>query len=154
MVRLRGGDLDDAIKWADLHWGANVLQGDKRAAAFWISVKSHLVRTKKTSENPVYQVPKAVRDEAANGLAMREWRSQSTKRPGGTAVGVARAEQLVRGTIDDWGVRRMKAFFDRFKYLKKHPDWGLPTMPGYVAWTLWGGDPGYEWVKKILERRS
>jgi len=100
----------------------------------------------------LYTVPKPVRAEAWNGLAIRKWRLQSTKRPGGTAVGVARARQLVKGKIDAGGIKRMKAFFDRFQYLKKNINWGQPTMPGYVAWLLWGGDPGYRWAKKMVKR--
>lgn len=103
--------------------------------------------------NPIYDVPRRVRETAENALAMRAWRAQTTKRPGGTAVGVARARQLAAGSIDEYGLKRMKAFFDRFQYLKEHPNWGSPMMPGFVAWQLWGGDAGYAWAKRMLKSR-
>jgi hypothetical protein len=101
--------------------------------------------------NPVYEVPERVRQAAQRGLWIRSARSRTTRRPGGTEVGVKRARQLVSGTIDLAGIRRMKAFFDRFRRLKKHPDWGSPMMPGYVAWLLWGGNPGDAWARRISQ---
>lgn len=104
--------------------------------------------------------PKNVADEAVKGLEYREkaggkgglGRSEAKKQ--GIGSGVQRAVNLKnRDKLSPETVRRMKAFFDRHKKNKaidsKHK--GEPWKDrGYVAWLLWGGDPGYAWSKKIV----
>lgn len=71
---------------------------------------------------------------------------------GGTPVGIARARDIKNGkTLSPSTVRRMKAFFDRHEGnrvppgQKKDTDGG-PTN-GWIAWLLWGGDPGRTWAE-------
>lgn len=71
---------------------------------------------------------------------------------GGTAVGLARANQIVNGeNLSDDTVRRMYSFFSRHEVDKQATGFsageeGYPS-PGRVAWDLWGGDAGYSWSR-------
>jgi len=70
--------------------------------------------------------------------------------PGGTLVGLARANQLKdREPLSESVVLRMYSFFARHEVDKKATGFrsGEPGFPskGRVAWDLWGGDGGYSW---------
>lgn len=70
--------------------------------------------------------------------------------PGGTLVGLARANQLKnREPLSESIVLRMYSFFARHEVDKKATGFrsgedGFPSK-GRVAWDLWGGDGGYSW---------
>ncbi|MGI9572273.1 MAG: phage portal protein [Candidatus Actinomarinaceae bacterium] len=89
----------------------------------------------------------AMSSNAKRGLAMRKEFNR-----GGTAVGVARANQLVRKeslSIDT--VLRMYSFFSRHEVDKQGRGFnsgtdGYPSA-GKIAWMLWGGDSGFAWSK-------
>jgi HK97 family phage portal protein len=86
--------------------------------------------------------------EAERGL---KWRKEHNR--GGTMVGVARANQLVRKeTLSPSTVRRMFSFFSRHEVDKqaegfKAGEEGYPSA-GRIAWALWGGDAGFSWSTK------
>ena len=74
----------------------------------------------------------------------------------GIGSGVQRAVNLKnRDTMSPGTVRRMKSFFDRHQ---KNKAIGKGKKPyedrGYVAWLLWGGDPGYSWARKIVRQMN
>lgn len=77
-----------------------------------------------------------------------KWKEEG--RPGGTLVGLARANQLKdRDPLSASTVLRMYSFFSRHEVDKRATGFnsgeeGFPT-PGRVAWDLWGGDGGYTW---------
>ena len=67
---------------------------------------------------------------------------------GGTAVGVARARDLVNGRdLSPETVARMYSFFSRHEVDKQGKDWDNTERPsnGKIAWLLWGGDSGFAW---------
>jgi hypothetical protein len=69
---------------------------------------------------------------------------------GGTAVGVARARDLVnRSNLSPSTVLRMYSFFSRHEVDKQGKDWNNSERPsnGKIAWLLWGGDSGFAWSK-------
>ena len=69
---------------------------------------------------------------------------------GGTAVGVARARDLInRSKLSPSTVLRMYSFFSRHEVDKQGKDWNNSERPsnGKIAWLLWGGDSGYAWAK-------
>ena len=69
---------------------------------------------------------------------------------GGTAVGVARARDLMnRSKLSPSTVLRMYSFFSRHEVDKQGKDWNNSERPsnGKIAWLLWGGDSGYAWAK-------
>ena len=86
--------------------------------------------------------------EAQRGL---DWRKKHNR--GGTLVGVARANQLVkRENLTPSTVRRMYSFFSRHEVDKQGQGFrqgqeGYPSA-GRIAWALWGGDAGFAWSKK------
>jgi HK97 family phage portal protein len=87
-------------------------------------------------------------EEARKGL---EWRKEFKR--GGTAVGVARANQLVRKeNLSPRTVLRMYSFFARHEVDKQAEGFragekGYPSA-GRIAWALWGGDAGQTWSAK------
>lgn len=98
--------------------------------------------------------PKGAQKAAELGLRLRKQYGR-----GGTAIGVARARDLKNGRqLSEKTVRRMKAYFDRHRVDKKASGWkkGEDKYPsaGYIAWLLWGGDPGYSWAKRKVSSMS
>ena len=90
--------------------------------------------------------------EAKKGL---EWRKEHGR--GGTMVGVARANQIVRkDRLSPSTVRRMKSFFARHEVDKRAEGFrpgedGYPSA-GRIAWALWGGDAGQTWSNKKVDQ--
>lgn len=87
-------------------------------------------------------------EEAQRGL---DWRKEFNR--GGTAVGVARANQLTnRENLSPSTVKRMYSFFSRHEVDKQGQGY-KPSQEGYpsagrIAWALWGGDAGFSWSTK------
>lgn len=102
-----------------------------------------------------FKPPKSVQEAAKRSLEIR--RSLPKSRKGGTAVGVARANQLANGSAVSLDtIKRMVSFFARHEVDKKATGFrrgekGYPSK-GKVAWELWGGDSGRTWAKSILRR--
>lgn len=91
----------------------------------------------------------AMRDEAQQGL---DWRQEFGR--GGTAVGVARARDIINGDLSFDTVKRMSSFFARHLVDKdaegfRAGEEGYPSA-GRVAWALWGGDAGRAWSLAII----
>ena len=90
--------------------------------------------------------------EAQRGL---DWREEHGR--GGTAVGVARANQLVsKERLSISTVKRMFSFFSRHEVDKQGQGFdqgedGYPSA-GRIAWALWGGDAGFTWSKRKVEQ--
>ena len=90
----------------------------------------------------------AMAKEAQRGLDMRKKFNR-----GGTSVGVARANQLIRKErLSISTVKRMYSFFSRHEVDKRAEGFrqgedGYPSA-GKVAWLLWGGDPAFAWAKR------
>jgi HK97 family phage major capsid protein len=91
-------------------------------------------------------------DEAERGL---DWREEYGR--GGTAVGVARARDIINGRdLSLNTVKRMYSFFARHE-VDKQAEGFSPGEEGYpsagrIAWALWGGDSGFSWSKRIVKR--
>ena len=91
---------------------------------------------------------KEMAEEAKEGLELRKKFNR-----GGTAVGVARANQLVaRERLSISTVKRMYSFFSRHEVDKRAEGFrqgeeGYPSA-GKIAWLLWGGDSGFAWAKR------
>ena len=87
-------------------------------------------------------------EEAKRGLELRKKFNR-----GGTAVGVARANQLVaKERLSISTVKRMYSFFSRHEVDKRAEGFrqgeeGYPSA-GKIAWLLWGGDSGFAWSKR------
>jgi hypothetical protein len=92
--------------------------------------------------------PEGAREAAKRALDVREKKPASQK--GMTAVGLARARDLIKGVkFSPDTVRRMKAFFDRHEVDKKGSTWDEKGK-GWQAWNGWGGDAGYAWARKVV----
>lgn len=91
---------------------------------------------------------KEMAEEAKRGLELRKKFNR-----GGTAVGVARANQLIaREKLSISTVKRMYSFFSRHEVDKRAEGFrqgeeGYPSA-GKIAWLLWGGDSGFAWSKR------
>lgn len=95
----------------------------------------------------------AVAKAAARGLKLRKEHGR-----GGTAVGVARARDLSnRREVSPKTIGRMVSYFARHAVDAQADGWGDNSDPstGWIAWLLWGGNPGRAWanrIKRAMER--
>lgn len=96
-----------------------------------------------------FVAPASVRANAKRGLELREKHGR-----GGTAVGVARARDLMNGAALSYDtIKRMNSFFARHEVDKKGEGWGKDSA-GYIAWLLWGGDAGWSWARGIIRQQE
>ena len=99
-----------------------------------------------------YKPTEAMKEDAQRGL---EWRREFGR--GGTAVGIARARDIVNDKeLSEDTVIRMYSFFSRHEVDKQAEGFnqgedGYPSN-GRIAWALWGGDAGFRWSKNIRDR--
>jgi len=106
--------------------------------------------------------PISVAEAAALGLKYRRMAGGkggldvSEAKKEGVGSGVQRATNLKnRDSLSPSTIKRMKAFFSRHEKNKSiAPEHRSEPWKdrGYVAWLLWGGDPGFIWAKKIVEQ--
>lgn len=85
------------------------------------------------------------------------WKEEGKAKGAGTAVGWTRAGQLARGeTLSLSTVKRMYSFFSRHEVDKKGKDFYNTSNPsnGRIMWDAWGGDAGFSWSRKIVEREK
>ena len=83
---------------------------------------------------------------ARRGLKMREESSASNR--GGTAVGLARANQFAnREQVSLDVVKRTFSFLSRAAVYYKPGE----NTPGTQAYLLWGGPAGLTWARNILD---
>jgi hypothetical protein len=91
--------------------------------------------------------------EGMASAARRALKWHEDGEPGGTLVGLARANQLKnREPLSASVVLRMFSFFSRHEVDKRATGFnsgeeGFPSK-GRVAWDLWGGDGGYTWSEQ------
>ena len=110
------------------------------------------LETPKAEEDIDTRPTEAMANAARRGLEMRREFGR-----GGTAVGVARANQLVRReNLSPSTVRRMHSFFSRHEVDKRAEGFregedGYPSA-GKIANLLWGGDSGQAWAKRKVEQ--
>lgn len=97
----------------------------------------------------LYKPTREMVEEAQRGL---DWRRETGR--GGTAVGVARARDIVNEkNLSPLTVKRMRSYFARHE-VDKGGEGFNPGEPGYpsagrIAWALWGGDAGQRWANKF-----
>lgn len=101
-----------------------------------------------------YKPTSGMQSAARRAIKLKE---QGKARGAGTAVGWTRAGQLARGeTLSLSTVKRMYSFFSRHEVDKKGKDWDNAENPsnGKIMWLAWGGDAGFSWSRKIVEREK
>jgi len=106
------------------------------------------------SEKTGYKPTSGMQSAARRAIKLKE---QGKANGAGTAVGWTRAGQLARGeTLSLSTVKRMYSFFSRHEVDKKGKDWDNAENPsnGKIMWLAWGGDAGFSWSRKIVEREK
>jgi len=101
-----------------------------------------------------YKPTAGMQSAARRAIKLKE---QGKAKGAGTAVGWTRAGQLARGeTLSLSTVKRMYSFFSRHEVDKKGKDWNNAENPsnGKIMWLAWGGDAGFSWSRKIVEREK
>lgn len=105
-----------------------------------------------------FKPPQAAANAARRGLELRDKFNR-----GGTAVGVARARDLMnRQNMPLSTIARMVSFFARHSVNREAAGsesrgfWADNSNPsaGWIAWLLWGGDPGRRWAEGIWRRNK
>lgn len=106
------------------------------------------------SELSFFHPPDDVVAAALHGLDLR-----SRFGRGGTEVGLARARSIIARTpLSLREMRVIGAWFARHGANRRSSirPWGQDDDPSaaWIAWNLWGGDPGREWVDGVTGRLS
>ena len=108
-----------------------------------------------------YTVPQAVRNAAKRGLELRRKQSKGqkagldTREAGrqGIGSGVARARDLMGGTVSKETIKRMHAYFSRHaSNYKLDPGKKPHEDKGYQAGLLWGGEAGRSFAARMVEK--
>ncbi|MBU0767358.1 hypothetical protein KKF55_06325 [Patescibacteria group bacterium] len=89
------------------------------------------------------------------GYANEGLRLRRIFKRGGTSIGIARARDLKnRRNLSPSTIKRMVSFFARHEVDKRGKNFGNPEKPsnGFIAWMLWGGDPGKKWAEDTLKQ--
>jgi hypothetical protein len=101
-----------------------------------------------------YKPTSGMQSAARRAIKIKE---QGKAKGAGTAVGWTRAGQLARGeTLSLNTVKRMYSYFSRHEVDKKGKDWDNAENPsnGKIMWLAWGGDAGFSWSRKIVNREK
>ena len=101
-----------------------------------------------------YKPTSGMQSAARRAIKLKE---QGKAKGAGTAVGWTRAGQLSRGeTLSLSTVKRMYSYFSRHEVDKKGKDWDTSESPsnGKIMWLAWGGDAGFSWSRKIVNREK
>jgi hypothetical protein len=99
-----------------------------------------------------FKPPEGARKAAERALRRRAQKPQSQR--GMTAVGIARARDLIAGkNLSPETVRRMLAYFTRHEVDKQGSTWE-EYGKGRQAWDGWGGDAGYSWARKVVNQMN
>lgn len=108
-----------------------------------------------------FKPTQAMINNAKRGLALREkWNrgglSGQQAKSAGVGSGVARARDIINGSLSLDTVKRMNSFFarhaDNYQPSERMPDGG-PTA-GTIAWLLWGGSAGKAWARSIANKEE
>ena len=86
-----------------------------------------------------------------------KWKEDGKATGAGTPVGWGRATDIVNGSAMSLDtVKRMYSFFSRHEVDKKGKDWDNAENPsnGKIMWLAWGGDAGFSWSRRIVEREK
>lgn len=92
---------------------------------------------------------------AAAARKAKRFKKEGKAKGAGTPVGWTRASQLERKQdLSKDTVKRMYSFFSRHEVDKKGKNFGDNEKPsnGYVMWLAWGGDAGFAWSKRLVEK--
>jgi len=101
-----------------------------------------------------YKPTAGMQSAARRAIKLKE---QGKAKGAGTAVGWTRAGQLSRGeSLSLSTVKRMYSYFSRHEVDKQGKDWDNSENPsnGKIMWLAWGGDAGFSWSRKIVEREK
>jgi hypothetical protein len=101
-----------------------------------------------------YKPTSGMQSAARRAIKLKE---EGKAKGAGTAVGWTRAGQLARGeTLSLSTVKRMYSFFSRHEVDKKGKDFNNAENPsnGKIMWLAWGGDAGFSWSRKIVNREK
>ena len=99
-----------------------------------------------------FKPPEGARKAAERALRRRADKPQSQR--GMTAVGIARARDLIAGKrLSPDTVKRMLAYFTRHEIDKQGSTWD-DYGKGRQAWDGWGGDAGYAWARKVVNQMN
>ena len=101
-----------------------------------------------------YKPTSGMQSAARRAIKLKE---QGKAKGAGTMVGWTRAGQLARGeTLSLSTVKRMYSFFSRHEVDKKGKNFNNAENPsnGKIMWLAWGGDAGFSWSRKIVNREK
>ena len=111
------------------------------------------------SDSKMFDVPQNIRKQAERGLELR----RKHKRGGldvkqakkeGVGSGVQRASDLKSGRVSYKTIKRMNSFLSRHRQHKDRREENGEASAGMIAYLLWGGEPAYHWVRRIIKQEE
>jgi len=134
---------EGACRFAVIPDGYVTAENDMDDMESYIDMEDEM--SKRSLEDLDLRPTESMANNARRGLELRRKFGR-----GGTAVGVARARDLMnRNKLSPSTVLRMYSFFSRHEVDKQGKDFNNSERPsnGKIAWLLWGGDSGFAWAK-------
>lgn len=117
--------------------------------------RSHIVQPSDIHKAETFTPTEGMKVAARRAL---RWKEEGKAKGAGTPVGWGRATDIVAGrgmSLDT--VKRMYSFFSRHEQASKGgKDFYNTSNPsnGRIMWDAWGGDAGFSWSRKIVEREK
>jgi len=116
--------------------------------------KNKIVRPSDIYKAETYTPTSGMKSAANRAL---RWKKEGKAKGAGTPVGWGRATDIVAGRgMSLSTVKRMYSFFSRHEVDKKGKDFYNSSNPsnGRIMWDAWGGDAGFSWSRKIVQREK
>ena len=117
--------------------------------------QGHPMRNRQKVQKATYKPTQGMVEAAERGLKLRSEQPPSNR--GGTAIGLARARDIINGKeLSASTVLRMHSFFSRHAIDEQAGGWkpsddNYPSK-GFQAHLLWGGSEGRRWAKRIRDQ--
>lgn len=125
---------------------------DEAQAEAYLTALNIATADETKAESDTHIPPEAVAENARRALEVRAEKTPSER--GMTPIGLARARQLAnRQPVSVATLRRMVSYFERHEVDKEGATWSEQGK-GWQAWQGWGGDEGWAWARRIVEKED
>jgi len=107
----------------------------------------------------MFDVPQNIRKQAERGLELRRKHKRGgfdakQAKEAGVGSGVQRASDLKSGRVSFKTIKRMNSYLSRARQWKDRREKNGEPSAGMIAYLLWGGEPAYHWVRRIIKQEE
>lgn len=145
-------EQEDDGKWSPTPYSIGMMYQDAEKLD---NLEGHQMdKAMNISKSETYTPTAGMKSAARRAL---KWKEDGKATGAGTPVGWGRATDIVAGRSMSLSVvKRMYSFFSRHEVDKKGKDFYNTSNPsnGRIMWDAWGGDAGFAWSRKIVQREA